>query len=232
MITAFIITLTVAIIFIALYLDERGTVKEYRDEVKSKIAEILRLQGQSTETREAADSAAPAETTLSVALKPEDGHDLLNLTPDLVADAVRYNGYVPEKEDDGVFFMAQGERYFIPTDRLPYVLVMKRYGLDKDGFDMELMRNAAAKASDDRFIGKVSISDDASFLSFHVASIEPKYGHFRDVLSEYVSIINDLENLFRVTCDQMEKDREDMAKLEANGIPVESAGKREGKIVS
>ncbi len=43
MITALIITVTVAIIFIALYLDERGTVKEYRDENKSQRTEITRL---------------------------------------------------------------------------------------------------------------------------------------------------------------------------------------------
>ena len=52
------------------------------------------------------------------------------------------------------------------------------------------------------------------------------------MFNDSVSVVNDIENLFGETYNQMLRDKEDMAKLEANGIPVESAGKREGKIVS
>lgn len=225
MITALIITVTVAIIFIALFLDERGTVKEYRDENKSQRTEITRL---SEVARKA--SSEPGEALVSKPLV--DDQDNWALTPDLVADVVKFNGYVPDKKEDAVFFMVQGERYVVPTDRLPYLLVMKRFSIDKEKYDIVLLRQAAAKTTDARLIGKVSVSDDGGVLCFFVSAIEPKYGHFRDVLNEYVSIINDLETCLGETYNQMLSDKEDISKLEANGIPIEAVGNREGKIVS
>ena len=225
MITAFIITLTVAIIFIALYLDERGTVKEYRDENKSHRAEITRL---SEVARKA--SSEPGEALVS--RPPVDDQDNWALTPDLVADVVKFNGYVPDKKEDAVFFMVQGERYVVPTDRLPYLLVMKRFNIDKEKYDIGLLRQATATVTDAKLIGKVSLSDDGWILCFFVSAIETKYGHFRDVFNEYVSIINDLETCLGETYNQMLSDKEDISKLEANGIPIEAVGNREGKIVS
>ena len=225
MITVLIITVTVAIIFIALFLDERGTVKEYRDENKSQRTEITRL---SEVARKA--SSEPGEALVSKPLV--DDQDNWALTPDLVADVVKFNGYVPDKKEDAVFFMVQGERYVVPTDRLPYLLVMKRFSIDKEKYDIVLLRQAAAKTTDARLIGKVSVSDDGGVLCFFVSAIEPKYGHFRDVLNEYVSIINDLETCLGETYNQMLSDKEDISKLEANGIPIEAVGNREGKIVS
>ena len=225
MITVLIITVTVAIIFIALFLDERGTVKEYRDENKSQRTEITRL---SEVARKA--SSEPGEALVSKPLV--DDQDNWALTPDLVADVVKFNGYVPDKKEDAVFFMVQGERYVVPTDRLPYLLVMKRFSIDKEKYDIVLLRQAAAKTTDARLIGKVSVSDDGGVLCFFVSAIEPKYGHFRDVLNEYVSIINDLETCLGETYNQMLNDREDISKLEANGIPIEAVSNREGKIVS
>lgn len=222
MITALIITVTVAIIFIALFLDERGTVKEYRNEVKSQRVEINRLR----------DSAQTKSGEALVSRPPVDNQDLWDLTPDLVADVVKFNGYVPDKKEDAVFFMVQGERYYVPTDMLPCVAIMKRFSISEGNYDIALMREAARKTTESKFMGKAGVSEDGKSLIFFTASIEPKYGHFRDVFNDSVSVVNDIENLFGETYNQMLRDKEDMAKLEANGIPVESAGKREGKIVS
>ena len=217
-----IITVTVAIIFIALFLDERGTVKEYRNEVKSQRVEINRLR----------DSAQTKSGEALVSRPPVDNQDLWDLTPDLVADVVKFNGYVPDKKEDAVFFMVQGERYYVPTDMLPCVAIMKRFSISEGNYDIALMREAARKTTESKFMGKAGVSEDGKSLIFFTASIEPKYGHFRDVFNDSVSVVNDTENLFGETYNQMLRDKEDMAKLEANGIPVESAGKREGKIVS
>lgn len=217
-----IITVTVAIIFIALFLDERGTVKEYRNEVKSQRVEINRLR----------DSAQTKSGEALVSRPPVDNQDLWDLTPDLVADVVKFNGYVPDKKEDAVFFMVQGERYYVPTDMLPCVAIMKRFSISEGNYDIALMREAARKTTESKFMGKAGVSEDGKSLIFFTASIEPKYGHFRDVFNDSVSVVNDIENLFGETYNQMLRDKEDMAKLEANGIPVESAGKREGKIVS
>ena len=223
MITALIITVTVAIIFIALFIDERGSTHEYREEIKSQKERIRSLE----ET-----AYTPVVSSSTVTQGRVDDQDLWDLTPDLVADVVKYNGYVPDKKEDAVFFMVQGERYVVPTDRLPYLLVMKRFSIDKEKYDIVLLRQAAAKTTDARLIGKVSVSDDGGVLCFFVSAIEPKYGHFRDVFNEYVSIINDLENMFGETYNQMVNDREEISKLEANGIPIEAVSNREGKIVS
>jgi len=225
MITALIITVTVAILFIALYLDERGTVKEYRDENKSQRTEITRL---SEVARKA--SSEPGEALVS---RPSvDDQDNWALIPDLVADVVKYNGYVPDKEDNAVYFMVQGERYCVPTDMLPAVAIMKRFDISEGNYDIALMREAARKATESRFMGKCGLSDDGKLLTFFTASVEPKYGHFRDVFNDMVSVVNDIENLFGETYNQLLRDKEDMAKLEANGIPIEAVSNREGKIVS
>ena len=209
MITALIITVTVAIIFIALFIDERGSTHEYREEIKSQKERIRSLE----ET-----AYTPVVSSSPVTQGRVDDQDLWDLTPD--------------KKEDAVFFMVQGERYVVPTDRLPYLLVMKRFSIDKEKYDIMLLRQAAATTTDARLIGKVSLSDDGGVLCFFVSAIEPKYGHFRDVFNEYVSIINDLENMFGETYNQMVNDREDISKLEANGIPIEAVSNREGKIVS
>lgn len=225
MITALIITVTVAIIFIALYLDERGTVKEYRDENKSQRTEITRL---SEVARKA--SSEPGEALVS--RPPVDDQNNWALTTDLVADVVKYNGYVPDKEDNAVYFTVQGERYCVPTYMLPAVAIMKRFDISEGNYDIALMREAARKATESRFMGKCGLSDDGKLLQFFTASVEPKYGHFRDVFNDMVSVVNDMENLFGETYNQMLNDREDISKLEANGIPIEAVSNREGKIVS
>lgn len=217
-----IITVTVAIIFIALYLDERGTVKEYRNEVKSQRVEINRLR----------DSAQTKSGEALVSRPPVDDQDLWDLTPDLVADVVKFNGYVPDKKEDAVFFMVQGERYYVPTDMLPCVAIMKRFSISEGNYDIALMREAARKTTESKFMGKAGVSEDGKSLIFFTASIEPKYGHFRDVFNDSVSVVNDIENLFGETYNQMLSDKEDISKLEANGIPIEAVGNREGKIVS
>lgn len=225
MITALIITVTVAIIFIALFLDERGTVKEYRDENKSQRTEITRLS-------EVARKASSEHGEALVSRPPVDDQDNWALTPDLVADVVRYNGYVPDRKDGAVFFMIQGEHYCVTTDMLPCVAIMKRFGIHEGEYNIPLMREAAGKATLKRFMGKVGVSEDGKTLTFLTTSLETKYGNFRDVFNDMVSVVNDMENLFGETYNQMLSDKEDISKLGANGIPIEAVGNREGKIVS
>ncbi len=225
MITALIIAASVAITFIALFLDERGTVKEYRDENKSQRAEIDRLA-------EAARKESPDHGEVLVSRPPVDGQDLRDLTPELVAEAVRFNGYVPDKKEDAVFFMIQGEHYCVPTDMLPCVAIMKRYDIREGEYNIPLMREAAGKATISRFMGKVGLSDDGKTLTLLTASLQKKYGNFRDVFNDMVSVVNDMENLLGETYNQLLHDKEDMAKLEANGIPMEDPKPEGRKIVS
>ena len=222
MVIALILSVSVAIIFAGLFFDEHGTVKEYRDENNSQRAEISRLRDTAQVT--------PGETLVS--RPPVDDQDLWNLTPDLVADVVKYNGYVPDKKEDAVFFMVQGEHYCVTTDMLPCVAIMKRFDISEGDYDIALMREAARKTTESRFMGKSCVSEDRKTLIFFTASLEPKYGHFRDVFNDMVSVVNDMENLFGETYNKLLNDKKDMEKLEVNGIPVEAMDMREGKIVS
>ena len=222
MVIALILSVSVAIIFAGLFFDERGTVKEYSDENKSQRAEISRLR----------DTAQVTPGEALVARPPVDDQDLWNLTPDLVADVVKFNGYVPDKKEDAVFFMVQGERYFVPTDMLLCVAIMKRFDISEGDYDIALMREAAIKTTESRFMGKSCVSEDRKTLIFFTASLEPKYDHFRDVFNDMVSVVNDMENLFGETYNKLLNDEGDMKKLEANGIPLEAMEMREGKIVS
>lgn len=222
MVIALILSVSVAIIFASLFFDERGTVKEYSDENKSQRAEISRLR----------DTAQVTSGEGLVARPPVDDQDLWDLTPDLIADVVKFNGYAPDKKEDAVFFMIQGEHYCVTADMLPCVAIMKRYNISEDGYDIELMREAASKVTEIRWMGKCGLSEDGKMLTFFIASIEPKYGHFRDVFNDMVSVVNDMQNLFGETYNKLLNDKRDMEKLEANGIPVEAMDMREGKIVS
>ena len=207
MIATLILAISAAIIFGALFFDERGIIKKYlEDSAKESPKEVL----------------APSV----------DDQDLRDLTPDLVADVVKYNGYVPDKKEDAVFFMVQGERYFVPTDMLPCVAIMKRFDISEGDYDIALMQEAARKTTESRFMGKSCVSEDRKTLIFFTASLEPKYGHFRDVFNDMVSVVNDMENLFGETYNKLLNDKGDMKKLEANGIPLEAMDMREGKIVS
>ena len=219
---ALIVSITVAIVFAALFFDEGGMVKEYTDENKSQRAEISRLR----------DTAQVTPGEALVARPPVDDQDLWNLTPDLVADVVKFNGYVPDKKEDAVFFMVQGEHYCVTTDMLPCVAIMKRFDISEGDYDIALMREAARKTTESRFMGKSCVSEDRKTLIFFTASLEPKYGHFRDVFNDMVSIVNDIENLFGETYNKLLNDKGDMKKQEANGIPLEAMDMREGKIVS
>ncbi len=207
MIATLILAISAAIIFGALFFDERGIIKKYLED---------------------SDKESPKEV-----LAPSvDDQDLRDLTPDLVADVVRFNGYIPDKKEDAVFFMVQGERYFVPTDMLPCVAIMKRFDISEGDYDIALMREAARKTTESRFMGKSCVSEDRKTLIFFTASLEPKYGHFRDVFNDMVSVVNDMENLFGETYNKLLNDKGDMKKLEANGIPLEAMDMREGKIVS
>lgn len=222
MVTALIISVSVAIIFIALFFDERGSTLDYRREIKDQDEKIRRLEA----------SSLPVAPKKAEICRPVDDQDLWDLTPALVADAVKFNGYVPSTEDDRVVFMIQGERYSVATDRLPYMVVMKSYSLDSNEYDMPLMREAAARTGEERLLGKVSIPVEGDRLTFYVTAIEHKYGHFRDVLNEYIKVIADLEAVFGNMYSGLVKQKEERKQLETQGIHIGEPRPGASKVVS
>ena len=53
-------------------------------------------------------------------------HDGRGLNRELIMEAIRYNGFVPEAEDNWIFFKKQGDTYGVVTERLPILAVGQR----------------------------------------------------------------------------------------------------------
>lgn len=191
MVLALILSVTFAIVFCVLFFDDRGTLKELKDEVKSLQGENLNLK----------------QVNERLGSEGKGSRDLLPLDADLIAEAVKFNGYVPVKGEDSVSFMVQGERYFITTDRLPYTIVVKQYGIDQSKYDTGLMRLAADQTTHNRVLGKVVLSEDGDALTFYVGGVECQYGNFRDSLVEMVRIVDGLDNDFGTNYNRLLDER-------------------------
>ena len=127
-----------------------------------------------------------------VAVDDVDDHPLDKETE---MEAIRYNGYVPEADGHWITFMAQGEHYAIDADRFPVMVMMKHYNLDRKEYDMDLMHKAAHQVSDDIIMGKVLFTgEDEDGIAFQITAIENKYGHFKDCLTRYISIIDESQS--------------------------------------
>lgn len=127
-----------------------------------------------------------------VAVDNVDDHPLDKET---AMEAIRYNGYVPEADGHWITFMAQGEHYAIDADRFPVMVMMKHYNLDRKEYDMDLMHKAAHQVSDDIIMGKVLFTgEEEDGIAFQITAIENKYGHFKDCLTRYISIIDESQS--------------------------------------
>ena len=132
------------------------------------------------------------QTPESVAVDDVDNHPL---DKESAMEAIRYNGYVPEADGHWITFMAQGEHYAIDADRFPVMVMMKHYNLDRKEYDMDLMHKAAHQVSDDIIMGKVLFTgEEEDGIAFQITAIENKYGHFKDCLTRYISIIDESQS--------------------------------------
>lgn len=132
------------------------------------------------------------QTPEPVAVDDVDNHPL---DKESAMEAIRYNGYVPEADGHWITFMAQGEHYAIDADRFPVMVMMKHYNLDHKEYDMDLMHKAAHQVSDDIIMGKVLFTGEKEDgIMFQITAIENKYGHFKDCLTRYISIIDESQS--------------------------------------
>ncbi len=160
--------------------------------------------------------------------QPEQ-HDK-KLTQELVCEAVRFNGYVPTPDDGFVMFMVGGEKYFIQTERIPYLLIDKSYAIQKADYDMVLFRRAASEVTSQIIMGKVIISDDGSSLRFNLDSFENRYEHFRDALPTFIGIINETQQRFGRRYDELKAEQERQRKAILG--PFVQGERPEGKVMS
>lgn len=130
-------------------------------------------------------------STVSAASVDDQGSRRLDR--ELIMEAIRYNGFVPEVDTDEnwIFFKKLGLTYGIVTERLPMFIIMRHYDLDKNEWNMELLHQAAHKVSDDIIMAKVLLTgEDEDGISFQITSFEDNYEHLKDFLCQYLSIID------------------------------------------
>ena len=147
-----------------------------------------------------------------VAVNDVDNHPL---DKESAMEAIRYNGYVPEADGHWITFMAQGEHYAIDADRFPVMVMMKHYNIDHIEWDMDLMHKAAHQVSDDIIMGKVLFTgEEEDGIMFQITAIENKYGHFKDCLTRYISIIDESQSRMSQLYNEMDaKQKETLSVL-------------------
>lgn len=160
----------VAAIFLALYVSKSQDYKQLERDNKW-------LKDQQTQAAE------------TVGVDDVDAHQL---DKESAMEAIRFNGYVPDADEHWINFMVQGEHYAIDADRFPVLVMMKHYNLDHNEWDMDLMHRAAHQVSDELIMGKVLFTgEEEDGIAFQITAIENKYGHFKDCLTRYISIIEE-----------------------------------------
>lgn len=129
------------------------------------------------------------------------------LTVDKIADAIRMEGYFPEMEGNLVSFKAQGEGYYVDTDRLPMFFLVKWYNVDPTAWDMDILRAAAHKMSDDLVMVKAGVSEDDKTINFFIAAQDRNYESFRTNLVYYLHILNDGQQKLAQEYDRMVEEK-------------------------
>lgn len=190
----FSIVAIIAIVFILLYMKE------------NEKCETLKYDNEKLKK-----NAALASTVSAASV---DDQDSRRLDRELIMEAIRYNGFVPEVDTDEnwVFFKKLGLTYGIVTDRLPMFIIMRHYDLDKNEWNMELLHQAAHKVSDDIIMAKVLLTgEDEDGISFQLTSFEDDYDHLKDFLCQYLSIIDEsYARLFDIY-NELENKKSDMS---------------------
>lgn len=150
-------------------------------------------------------------STVSAASVDDQGSRRLDR--ELIMEAIRYNGFVPEVDTDEnwIFFKKLGLTYGIVTERLPMFIIMRHYDLDKNEWNMELLHQAAHKVSDDVIMAKVLLTgEDEDGISFQLTSFEDDYDHLKDFLCQYLSIIDESYARLFDTYNELENKKSEM----------------------
>jgi len=136
-----------------------------------------------------------------------------SLTAEGVMDAVRFAGYVPEKDETWIRFMISGEPYLIDTERLPQIFVVRDFGVDTKEWEMDLLKHAAHLMSDDLIMVKAIFYEDAQRcdLRFFVAAMDRNYASLRENLPRYINLIHEGRNRMSEIYDNLVKEKRDAA---------------------
>ena len=151
------------------------------------------------------------------------------LTVDTIAEAIRMEGYMPEKQEDGVAFKIQGDSYFVDAERLPLLFLIKGYNVDPNDWDIDLLQHAAHLMSDDLAIVKATFADDNKHLNFLIAAQDRNYESFRLNLSTYLRM---LENGEQKLSDHYHRMEDEQKEASLSAQPIIPPARQDNKVMS
>ena len=145
--------------------------------------------------------------------------------------AVRYMGYVPERNKYWLRFMVTGEPYYIDIERLPLVFIIRQFSLDTNEWEMDLLKHAAHLMSDDLIMVKATFDEDeqGTGLRFFVAAMDANNASFEQNLPRYLSLIEGGRRRMNEFYEQLVKEKRDAALTAVPFLPLES---QENKVLS
>ena len=157
------------------------------------------------------------------------------LTIEGIVEAVRATGYTMRRDGDSVAFIKDGDRYVIEAGTEPRIFIRKGYRVDPAEWDLDVMKKAAYRMSDDIIMVKAHFSDEtdedgAIHLTFFLAVMDRTLRGFRENLPEYIDIIDQGKQRLGEFYDQLVKDKTDSATL--NGLAASSSHNQNGKTPS
>lgn len=153
------------------------------------------------------------------------------LSVDGIEQAVRHMGYLPDRSEHWIRFMAAGEPYFIETSRLPVVFLVRQFSVDVKDWDMDLLKHAAHLMSDDLIMVKATFDDDEKDpgVKFFVAALDANCASFSDNLPRYLSIIEDGRKRMHEIYEGLVKEKEEASRVSA---PILLAEPQKKKVLS
>lgn len=125
-----------------------------------------------------------------------DVEDLHQLDIESAMEAIRQNGYEPELHDSIISFDVQDGTFILDVSHFPYVILARHYDFDPKLWNMDLLHAAADKVMNELFMAKIILyteDDEDNAICFQVQAVENKYGHFKDCLPHYITIIAEAE---------------------------------------
>ncbi|MBQ6577680.1 MAG: hypothetical protein IJL91_08035 [Bacteroidales bacterium] len=130
----------------------------------------------------------------------EDPEYMEPLTLELIAKAVRCNGYVPEISGKKVLFHVNGEEYAIITGARNLLQFVKKRELTTEDDIHDIVEQAALRASQNPF---EHVSVNGREISFSSGGIECRYGGLKENLGSYLRVIDFAISKFREQMDNL-----------------------------
>lgn len=153
------------------------------------------------------------------------------LTANGIEEAIRHAGYVPDRSENWIRFMVSGEPFYVETDRLPSVFVLRQFGVDSKEWEMDLLKQAAHLMSDELIMVKATFDEDKDGigLRFFVAAVDANNASFQENLTKYINIIDDGRRKMNEIYEGLVQEKRDAALTLNPFLPANSS---ENKVMS